>query len=80
MTTTDHAVQRVTRSSYSTLYAKARPIVVRIAAGDLLQFREHGRRQWYDIAIDDVFSIAVKAHSGFRLCFVPGPKLQKGRK
>ena len=50
---------------------------VRIALGDLLQFRERGRRQWYDLAIDDAFGVAVRCGAGFRHCYAAGPKLQR---
>ena len=63
MTTTDKPVTRRTRFDYSVLYAsasKARPIVVKIAAGDILQFREHGRRAVFSLAIDTAFKYAVR--------------------
>jgi hypothetical protein len=77
MTSTDRPVARVTRSAYSTLYAERRQIVVRIAPGDLLEFREKGRRDWFLLAIDDAFGVAVKCRAGFRLCFIPGPRKKK---
>ena len=84
MTTTNSPVTRVTASPYMVLFPtsrkKARPIVVRIDRGDILRFREKGRRQLYDMPIDQAFSIAVKATAGFRVCMVPGPRMKKGGK
>jgi len=81
MTSTDKPVQRVTRRQYMVLYPtcrkKAREIVVRIEAGDILRFREKGRRRRYDLPIDEAFGLAVKCSAGFRVCFVPGPKRKK---
>jgi len=62
---------------FSTRRKKARQVVVKIDHGDLLRFREKGRRQWYDVPIDIAFGIAVKASAGFRICIVPGPQLRK---
>jgi hypothetical protein len=60
MTTTNKPVRRVTQGSYAVLYAKARPIIVSILPGDVLEFREHGRRgRWY-LAIDSAFRQAVR--------------------
>ena len=47
MTTTDKPVSRVTRADYRVLYVSPRRIVVRIGPGDVLSFRERGRRQWF---------------------------------
>ena len=79
---TSKPVQRCTELPYSVLLpgsrSKSRAVVVRIDKGDILRFREKGRRQWYDMTIDTAFSIAVKASAGFRVCMVPGPKRKKG--
>ena len=81
MTATDKPVQRVTRDTYMVLFPtcrkKARKVVVRIDQGDLLRFREKGRRSWYDLPIDEAFGLAVKCSAGFRICLVPGPKLRR---
>ncbi len=81
MTATDRPVQRVTVKEFMVLFPnnrkKARRIVARIDSGDIIRFREAGRRQWYDLPIEDAFSIAVKCSAGFRVCHVPGPSLQK---
>lgn len=78
MTRTNRPVQRVTVASYAVLYPQRRPIVVRIAQGDLLEFREKGRKQRFCLPIDTAFGIAVKASAGFRLCMLPGSRLKKG--
>ena len=84
MTATDKPVQRVTRDTYMVLFPncrrKARHVVVRIAAGDLLRFREKGRRAWYDLPIAEAFGLAVKCAAGFRICLVPGPKFKPSRR
>lgn len=84
MTATDKSVQRVSRESYMVLFPncrrKARAIVVAIGPGDILRFREKGRRTWYDLPIEISFGIAVKCAAGFSLCFVPGPKLRRKQK
>jgi hypothetical protein len=84
MTATDKPVQRVTQREYMVLFPhnrkKARRIVTRIDKGDLLRFREHGRRQWFDLNIDEAMKLAVKAKAGFAICTVPGPALRKKKK
>lgn len=81
MTGTDKPVQRVTRGTYMVLFPtcrkKARRIVVRIEAGDILRFRELGRRKRYDLPINEAFGLAVKCSAGFRICVVPGPTLRR---
>jgi hypothetical protein len=59
----NHKVARVTRDSYRVLYAsanKARPIVVTILPGDVLEFREHGCKTKFMLAIDTAFKYAVR--------------------
>lgn len=81
MTATDRPVQRVTVRTYDVLFPhnqrKARRIVVRVDTGDILRFREHGRRQWFDLSIDQAMRLAVKGTAGFVLCMVPGPGMKK---
>lgn len=63
MTTTDKAVKRRTRNEYRVLYpsgSTARPVVVAILPGDVLEFREHGRRDRWTLAIDTAFKYAVR--------------------
>ena len=80
MTPTSKEVQRVTVKAYRVLYTKSRPIVVRLAQGDLLRFREKGRRLRFDLPIDVAFGIAVKAAAGYRICIFPGPAPSRRRK
>lgn len=54
---------RVTRQEYSVLYTKPRRIVVTIQPGDVLSFREHGRRARFLLAIDTAFRYAVRLHA-----------------
>lgn len=60
MTEIKKPVTRKTRMPYSVLYAKARPIVVSIKPGDVLEFREHGRRSRWLLSIDTAFKYAVR--------------------
>jgi hypothetical protein len=82
MTTTSKPVQRCTEQPYSVLFpgraCKSRAIVVRIEKGDLLRFREKGRRHWYDMPIEMAASIAVQASAGFRVCMMPGLREKTG--
>ncbi len=59
MTTTDKPVSRVTRDAYRVLYVSPRRIVVRIGPGDVLSFRERGRRHWFSLPIAAAFRVAV---------------------
>lgn len=83
MTATDKPVQRVTVKEFMVLFPnnrkKARRVVVRVDSGDILRFREQGRRQWYDLPIETAMSIAVKSSAGFMVCHVPGPRLRRGK-
>ena len=60
MTGTRSKVTRRTERSYSVLFTKARPIVVSILPGDVLEFREHGRRARFTLAVDTAFKYAVR--------------------
>lgn len=74
MTTTDKPVQRRTRAVYNILYSgrhNARPVVVKIAAGDVLEFRELGRRRRWLLAVDTAFKYAV------RLQALPRPERER---
>jgi hypothetical protein len=54
-------VRRKTRWPYAVLYAGcARPIVVSLEPGDVISFREAGRRQVWTLPIDRVFRQAVR--------------------
>ncbi len=63
MTPLRKPVSRKTADSYSVLYVKARPIVVTMITGDVLEFREHGRRGRWLLAIDTAFKYAVRLKS-----------------
>lgn len=57
------SIHRSTKNSYNVLYhsgSKSRQIVVGMLPGDVLEFREKGRRGRYTIPIDVVFRQAVK--------------------
>lgn len=61
MTPLAKAVRRVTRRSYPVLYVnEARPIVVSLEPGDVITFRESGRRQTWSLPIDRMFRQAVR--------------------
>jgi len=64
MTSTDRPVTRVTRAPYRVLYPQARPVVVTIGPGDVLVFRERGRRQSWAMPIAEAFRLAVRRASG----------------
>ena len=50
-----------TRRAYVVLYAAAaRPIVVSLEPGDVIGFREAGRRQVWTLPIDRMFRLAVR--------------------
>jgi hypothetical protein len=63
MTSFNHPVRRRTIESYRVLYSKPSQIVVRLAPGDVLQFRESGRRRVWTLAVDDAFRYAVRAQA-----------------
>ena len=61
MTSLTKAVRRKTRRTYSVLYvSEARPIVVSLEPGDVITFRESGRRQVWSVSIDRAFRLAVR--------------------
>lgn len=60
MTEFDKPVQRRTRGAYSVLYRKAEKIVVRLAPGDLIEFRARGRRHKWTLNADVGFKYAVR--------------------
>lgn len=53
-------VKRRTVAVYRVLYNQPRPIVVTLAPGDVLQFREAGRRAVFPLPIDRAFKFAVQ--------------------
>jgi hypothetical protein len=60
VTTLRKAVRRRTARAYAVLYRSARPIVVTLLPGDVLEFREHGRRCRWLLAVDTAFKYAVR--------------------
>ena len=61
MTSLNRPVRRRTRRSYAVLYAsQPRAIVVSLEPGDIITFRETGRRQTWSVAIDRIFHRAVR--------------------
>ena len=61
MTSLTRAVRRKTRFPYAVLYAgKTRPIIVSLEPGDVITFREAGRRHVWSLPIDHVFRYAVR--------------------
>lgn len=63
MTELTKPVHRKSGRSYAVLYAKARPIVVTMLPGDVLEFREHGRRARFHLAFDTAFKYAVRLYA-----------------
>jgi hypothetical protein len=61
VTTLTKAVRRKTLATYSVLYSgEGRPIVVSLEPGDVITFREAGRRQTWSMPIDRMFRQAVR--------------------
>lgn len=61
MTTLTRRVSRATRKAYEVSGAKnARRIVVTLAPGDLLEFKEIRRRERWTLNIDTAFKYAVR--------------------
>lgn len=60
MTELTRKVSRRTRAPYSVLFREPRPIVASLIPGDLLQFREAGRRDTWEIPISSAFKYAVR--------------------
>ena len=61
MTSLENSVFRKTRGAYPVLFNQPRQIVVGLEPGDLLTFREAGRRHQWTLPIDSAFKIAVAA-------------------
>jgi hypothetical protein len=61
MTPLVKVVRRITRRTYTILYVhEARAIVVSLEPGDVITFRESGRRQTWSLPIDRMFRQAVR--------------------
>lgn len=56
-------VRRKTTGQYRVLYSQSREIVVTLKPGDIIEFREAGRRSGFPLAIDTAFRYALKLHS-----------------
>ena len=63
MTNLDKPVSRRTRSAYAVLYSKPRHIVVTLCPGDVIAFRELGRRGIWRLPIERAFRLAVQQRS-----------------
>jgi hypothetical protein len=55
-----NGVKRRTRGAYSVLYRKPRQLVVSLDLGDLIVFRESGRRQTWCLNADTAFKYAIR--------------------
>jgi hypothetical protein len=61
MTTLERPVRRKTRWTYAVLYTgESRAIVVSLEPGDVISFRELGRRASWSLPIDRLFRQAVR--------------------
>jgi len=61
MTTLERTVRRKTRWTYAVLYSgESRAIVVSLEPGDVISFRELGRRASWSLPIDRMFRQAVR--------------------
>jgi len=60
MTDLTRTLSRRTRLAYSVLYRKPRQIVVTLAVGDIIEFREAGRRAKWALPINTAFKYAVR--------------------
>jgi len=60
MTILHRRISRKTASAYAVLYRKARPVVVSLMPGDILEFRESGRRTRFQLPIETAFRYAVR--------------------
>lgn len=60
MTRIHKPTSRATVRSYAVLYQKARPIVVTLLPGDVIEFRELKRRCRWLLAVDTAFKYAVR--------------------
>lgn len=60
MLTLHKAIHRKTAGVYKTLYASPRPIVVSLMPGDVIEFREAGRRGRFPLEISRAFLYAIR--------------------
>lgn len=64
MTSTERSVTRITRAAYSVLYPAPRQIVVSLGPGDVIRFREKGRREEWSVGVGEVFRWCVRRRAG----------------
>lgn len=69
----------ITREKYAVLYPKARKIIVTLEAGDVLAFREHGRRHRWLLAVDTAFRYAVRCQANAEAAMKRKTKKKKGQ-
>lgn len=60
MTVLNKPLRRSTQSSYRVLFQKPRQIIVLLLPGDILGFKEKGRRSIFHLPIETAFRIAVR--------------------
>ena len=65
MTNLNRNVSRRTRFEYSVLFSKRAKIVVTLALGDILIFREERRRRRWALPIDIAFFYAVRRQADY---------------
>ena len=63
MTRLEKQVSRKTKFTYKVLYNQPREIIVSLTPGDVIEFREAGRKQRFSVEIHRVFSYAVRLHA-----------------
>lgn len=81
MTPLTKKVRRKTMAEYRVLYSRPRAIIVTLAPGDILEFREAGCRKSFPVAISRAFSYAVRLHAeAERTKRVAERKARKGTK
>lgn len=78
MTNLEKPVHRKTRGAYSILYTRPEKIVVSLLPGDLLQFRNAGRRVKFTIPVDSVMRYAVRLESTRKM--IEKQKARKARR
>lgn len=51
-------IKDVTRETLAIKSRKGRPVIVTLAGGDLLQFREKGKRKTFEVSLGHCFNLA----------------------
>lgn len=80
MTPTTKEVQRVTETTKVFSAGEHRKIIVRIARGDILMFRELGARRWYSLPIGNAYIIAVNNTTRAKLRTINDERKALGQK